>query len=304
VNSASFFIALLPTEGLTTCTYRVGEQGRRSNFSRQTGPPAGTALAATLLFAVAVRLATGCSQRVEKSPSKSLTAPPQRSAEVSVEASSEDREELFRVEQAPIWGEKAPKNATVVYIDRGSISVGRHQIESSGADWLNRLRPLVKAPCTLLLSSGPEIYLVEAGPLLRALQSIGCEVWLKHPEAPVAFKDLLRDESEFDRWLAEPKPGKIRVIQRADGFELQTSVGKMAGPDAHGPTVPTRSGQLDIGRLRTGLSRLKDRFSGAPDACLVPSFGTELWSIAKALSGYYRGSEKPLFDQLCLVYPG
>jgi hypothetical protein len=299
VNSASFFIALPPTEGLTTCTYRVGEQGRRSNFSRQTG------LVATLLgIAAAVRLATGCSQRVEESPSQSLTAPQQRSAGVLADASSEDREDLFRVEEAPIWGGEVPKNATVVYIDRDAVSVGHRKIQSSGADWLNRLRPLLNAPCTLLLSSPPEIYLVDAGPVFRALQSIGCEVWLKHPEAPVAFKVLLRDESEFDRWLAEPQPGKIRVIQRADGFELQTSAGKMAGPDANGPTVPTRSGQLDIGRLRRSLFRLKERLSRPSDACLVPSFGTELWSIAKALSGYYRGPGKPLFDQLCLVYPG
>jgi hypothetical protein len=48
---------------------------------------------------------------------------------------------------------------------------------------------------------------------------------------------------------------------------------------------------------------LKERFGDVPDACLVPSFGTELAQIGQALSGFYSGTAKPIFDQLCLVYP-
>src|SRR5262249_32276438 len=76
-----------------------------------------------------------------------------------------------------------------------------------------------------------------------------------------------------------------------------------AGRDPNGPTVPSPGGKLDIARLRRALALLKGRFPDAQDSCLVPSYGTQLPSIARALSGYYRGNGKRIFDGLCLVYP-
>src|SRR5262249_40131559 len=148
-----------------------------------------------------------------------------------------------------------------------------------------------------------ERYLAEEAELFALLAALDREVWLRHPEAKVAFKIALFDNGRFERWLNEPKPGKVRVIQRADGFELQTNIGKMPAADPNGPTVPSPGGKLDIARLRRALALLKGRFPDAQDSCLVPSYGTQLPSIARALSGYYRGNGKRIFDGLCLVYP-
>jgi len=79
-------------------------------------------------------------------------------------------------------------------------------------------------------------------------------------------------------------------------------VGKLPGPDPNGPTVPVRGGRLDIATARQGLSRLQQRFH-AEDACLVPSFGTELRAVATALTAFWVGPKEPLFTELCLVYP-
>ncbi|MGA9525748.1 MAG: hypothetical protein WBV82_30095 [Myxococcaceae bacterium] len=32
-----------------------------------------------------------------------------------------------------------------------------------------------------------------------------------------------------------------------DGYDLQTAVGKLTGPDPNGPTVPLRGGKWDVG---------------------------------------------------------
>jgi hypothetical protein len=57
-----------------------------------------------------------------------------------------------------------------------------------------------------------------------------------------------------------------------------------------------------VGTTREGLQRLQLRFH-APDACLVPSFGTELRAAATVLSAFWSGQNEPLFQQVCLVYP-
>jgi hypothetical protein len=154
-----------------------------------------------------------------------------------------------------------------------------------------------------LLVPDQDSYLAQAAPLLAALDDARRAVWLLHPSGTVAFKLLLRDEKAFDAWLDEPKPGKIRVIQRQDGLELVTGVGKLPGPDPNGPTVPVRGGRLDVATARLGLQRLRQRFPGATDACLVPSFGTELRAVGVALSAFWSGPAQPLFDPVCLVYP-
>ncbi len=209
----------------------------------------------------------------------------------------------FRVEDAPIWGEKLPDGAKWLRPERGALQMLGKRVDAETPEGAREIRAVLAASKVLLLQADGEDFLAEVSPLLALIDDAGCELWIKHPSAPVAFKVVLRSEQAFQRWLDEPRPGKIRVIQRADGFELQTNIGKMAGPDPNGPTVPVRGGKLDIARLRRGLARLKERFGNARDSCLVPSFGTELTQIAKALAGFYSGPGAPFFDELCLVYP-
>jgi hypothetical protein len=123
-----------------------------------------------------------------------------------------------------------------------------------------------------------------------------------HPGGTVSFPVELRDEAAFDAWLDEPKAGKLRVIQRQDGLELVSGIGKLPGPDPNGPTVPVRGGRLDVATTREGLQRLQHRFH-APDACLVPSFGTELRAVGTLLTAFWSGPKEALFERVCLVYP-
>ena len=157
-----------------------------------------------------------------------------------------------------------------------------------------------KAP--VLLVPDETTYVAELAPLLAALQDAHVTTWILHPGGAVAFPVTLRDEREFDVWLDEPRAGKLRVIQRQDGLELVTGIGKIPGPDPNGPTVPIRGGRLDVGTTREGLQRLQLRFH-APDACLVPSFGTELRAVATVLSAFWGGPNEPLFETVSLVYP-
>jgi hypothetical protein len=57
-----------------------------------------------------------------------------------------------------------------------------------------------------------------------------------------------------------------------------------------------------VGTARTGLQQLQARFK-VGDACLVPSFGTELRAVATVLSAFWVGPKEPLFEKVCLVYP-
>jgi hypothetical protein len=154
----------------------------------------------------------------------------------------------------------------------------------------------------VLLVPDEDTYLAQVAPLLSRLDDAGAEVWLLHPGGEVAFRLVLRDEAAFGAWLDEAKPGRIRIIQRADGLELQTSIGKLPGKDPGGPTIPLRGGALDIALLREALQKLKGRF-GTEELCVVPSFGTELAKTAHVLSGDYSAMGEPIFRELCLVYP-
>ena len=251
-------------------------------------------------------LGVGCQQKSSQSPrSSTASALPVLQTQRGASGTTEDaREALFQIERAAPWGDGLPNSLQPIYVEAASISVGKQMLDRGDSNWSRQVSDLLReSPCAVVLSSDPERYLADLAPLLDLLATAGCEVWIRHPDTPVGFKVSLKDNAQFERWLAEPVPGKIRVVQRADGFELQTNIGKMAGSDSNGPTVPTRGGQLDIARLRRALELLKERFSKAPDSCLVPSYGTELASIARALSGYYRGEGKRIFDELCLVYP-
>jgi len=250
-------------------------------------------------------LPLACSQKPQEPLQSLAPAPlPRLAPGTTVDAgSAEDPEAAFRVESVPVYGEKLPERAKSLSIEHGNLPVMGKPADPSTPDGAQQIRSVLAASKVLLLRTDGNDFLAEAAPLLALIDDAGSELWIKHPSAPVAFKVALRSEQAFERWLDEPKPGKIRVIQRADGFELQTNIGKMPGPDPNGPTVPVRGGQLDIARLRRGLSRLKERFGDARDSCLVPSFGTDLAQIGQALSGHYSGPGAPIFDQLCLVYP-
>lgn len=173
-----------------------------------------------------------------------------------------------------------------------------------------RLVPLVGEKSEVPPGTGPvvlvpdeETYLAQVAPLLARLADEKQEVWLKHPEAPIAFKLTLRDAPSFQAWLDEPVPGKLRVIHRADGFELQTNLGKLPGGDPNGPTVPVRGGKMDLTTLQRGFQRIQGKFKSAPDVCFVPSFGTELEKIARAMAANYLTPQSAYFPETCLVYP-
>jgi len=192
----------------------------------------------------------------------------------------------------PVWGDPIPADASAVALHGSSATLLNHGPLRS----VHGLRKV-------LLLADPDTFVAETSAVLAMLDSGGVETWLAHPNGSVAFKVSLKDEGAFQNWLDRPIPGRIRVIQRADGLELQTGLGKLAGPDPNGPTVPAREGQLDIRLMRQSLQSLRTRFPTATDACLVPSFGTELAQVTRALSGFYEAPKKRIFEDLCLVYP-
>lgn len=158
-------------------------------------------------------------------------------------------------------------------------------------------------PAKVLLVPDADTFLVQVAPLLAALDDAGAEVWLKHPDAELAYRVRLRDEPTFGAWLDEASPGKVRVIHRTDGFELQTNMGKLPGFDPNGPSVPLRGGHYDLTLLQQGLERVKGRFKDAKDVCFLPSFGMEMANVARALATNWLSNEELVFSQTCLVYP-
>jgi hypothetical protein len=173
-----------------------------------------------------------------------------------------------------------------------------------------RLVPLAGEKTTVPAGTGPivlvpddETYLAQLSTILAAAADAKEEVWLKHPETNIAFKVKLRDAAEFQAWIDEPVPGKVRVIQRGDGFELTTNLGKLPGGDPNGPTVPLRGGKLDLTTLQKGFQKVQAKFKSAPDVCFVPSFGTELEKVARSMAVNYVSPESAYFPETCLVYP-
>ncbi len=155
----------------------------------------------------------------------------------------------------------------------------------------------------VLLLPVDDTYLAQASALLAKLDDAGADVWLKHPDANIAFGLQLRDESSFQNWLDEPVAGKLRVIHRTDGFELQTGLGKLPGPDVRGPTVPVRGGKMDLTTLQRGMKQISNRFRGAPDLCFVPSFGMSLNDTARAMAANFVDETTAYFPTTCMVYP-
>ena len=203
---------------------------------------------------------------------------------------------------APVFGAPLPDDVLRLELAGEQVQGGTESFAPARAADAARLAERVRGRDVLLVSDA-DTFLAQVSEALAVLQAHAVSVWLQHPDAPVAYRLVLRDEAGFRAWLAEVAPGKLRIIQRADGFELTTSVGKLPGPDRNGPSVPVRGGRQDIAALRRELARLKGRFTTSDDLCLVPSFGTELWQVARALGGTYTAPERALFDTLCLVYP-
>ena len=137
------------------------------------------------------------------------------------------------------------------------------------------------------------------------------EVWVAEVDGDVVGVMAVDEQWLDDLYVTPDHAGQgvgsalldLAKALRPDGFELSTSVGKLPGPDANGPSVPVRGGRQDIATLRLGLSRLKGRFKTSEDLCLVPSFGTEVAQAARALSGVYTAPGEPLFETLCFIYP-
>jgi hypothetical protein len=245
------------------------------------------------LLSLAVALA-GCTEK--KAPPPRATPKPLAPLEpvrpdAGAAAEVED-DPLYKVVPLAPVGPRAPAGATVLRLDGERALVDGAPVADVAA---------LKGP-VLLVAVG-DTYLVQAAATLAALDDAGLETWLAHPDVELAFPVKLRDEPAFQRWLDEPVEGKLRVIHRADGFELQTNMGKLHGGDPNGPTVPVRGGQMDLTTLRKGFQTLQARFTRAPDYCLMPSFGMELAQTARAMAANYLSDDDAFFDGTCLVYP-
>jgi hypothetical protein len=253
--------------------------------------------ALTLIF---VTMLAGCEERKPAEPLPALAPAPL--PRVVAEEGEAGAEAPFQVAPAEVYGEPVPEQALRVELVGETARLGGERLVASRPEDQARLRERMKGQVVLLVSDA-DTFLAQTSELLATVRGSAREVWLLHPDAPVAYPLVLRDEQGFQAWLAEVAPGKLRIIQRQDGFELTTSVGKLPGPDANGPSIPVRGGKQDIATLRQGLGKLKGRFTTSEDLCLVPSFGMELAQAARALSGVYVAPGESLFETLCFVYP-
>jgi hypothetical protein len=254
------------------------------------------------LLLAALVLGAGCKEEKPAEPLTSLAPPPLAPLAADPLDAGAGEDPLFRVAPAPVYGEAVPAQALRLELAGESVRLGTESFSPLRPAELARLAERIQGQAVLVIPDA-DTFFAQTSELLEALRDGASEVWLKHPDAAVAYRLVLRDEDGFRAWLAEVAPGKLRIIQRSDGFELSTSVGKLPGGDPNGPSVPVRGGKQDIATLRKGLERLKGRFKTAEDICLVPSFGTEVAHAARALSGVYTAPGEPLFDTLCLIYP-
>ncbi len=240
-------------------------------------------------------------------PSAPLPAPkpleplrPERAA--GADAGPDDREALFEVAPFTPHGKAAPANARTFTLMGDAVQSGDGGLALlDEASAKAAVASLGGAPA--LLVAGDGTYLAQVIPLLVALDDAHAEVWLKHPDAPWAYQLTLKDEAGYQAWLDDPGPGKVRVIERADGYELTTALGKLLGPDPNGPTVPVRGGKLDLATLQKGLDRVKERFKAAGELYLVPSYGTDLTALARTAAANWLSDDQVVFAQTCWVYP-
>lgn len=262
----------------------AGKGDMTSGEVRVRGP--GRAQSRAGWYLAAALLLSGCRDEAPAAPLKSLApAPLPRTGDVGGEAGD-------AIAIAPM-GEPVPAGVRRIVLEDGRF----------GSEAPERAAEGVQRGEVVLLVPDTSTYLVQVAPLLARLDDAGAEVWLAQPGGRFAHRLTLRDEPAFQTWLDQPIPGRLRVIHRADGFELSTSIGKLPGPDSNGPSVPLRGGVQDLGRLRAGLEALRLRFKSPEEICWLPSFGMELAGVAEALSATHAADGAPLFTQRCLVYP-
>jgi hypothetical protein len=250
----------------------------------------------------------------DQPPQKPMPAPnplealvPERPANAATvdagpNATEAEREALFDVAPFTVHGKTAPANARTVELAGDSMKFGDGGltiIDDASAQKL--VQSLGGAPVLLIAPEGT--YLAQVTPLLAALDDGKAEVWLKHPDTSFSYKLVLRDEPAFQAWLDDPEPGKVRIIQRADGYELTTGLGKLHGLDPNGPTVPVRGGKLDLATLQKGLDRVKERFKMAPELYFVPSYGTDLTQLARTVAANWLSDDQVVFSEQDWVYP-
>jgi hypothetical protein len=230
-----------------------------------------------------------CTSQKKEPPPRAVPQPLEPLARVEVDAGEEDP--IQRVVPFTPVGPPVPAGATVLTLDGEAAKLGDAPFD------------VAKVSGPVLLVPTAETYLVQAAPVLAALDDAKATVLLKHPDAELAFELTLRDEPDFQAWIDEPVPGKLRIVHRADGFEMQTNLGKLPGADRNGPTVPVRGGQMDLTTLAKGFKQIRQRFLSAPDVCFVPSFGMELSQVARAMAANFTSAEQAWFPETCLVYP-
>ncbi|MBX7117325.1 MAG: hypothetical protein K1X64_23625 [Myxococcaceae bacterium] len=219
-----------------------------------------------------------------------------------LDASVDEREQLHVIVPLKVQGEKIPAQGEKLTLDDGKCTVGGESFTLDAAADVAKLKNKLKPGVQLLTAHG-DTYMAQVAPLLALLEEVGAEVWFLHPDEAVAYPVKLRDEKQFGEWIDEPVPGKLRVVQRSDGFELTTNMGKLPGLDPNGPTVPPRGGQMDLSTLQNGFVKIKGRFKDAPDVCFLPSYGTPLNDTIRAFSANFEKGDEAIFKQLCLVFP-
>jgi hypothetical protein len=242
----------------------------------------------------------GC-QQTKAPPLKTLAPAPFQPLQASAPADA-GREAAYRVEPAAVWGPALPAGAVRLPLQGPTVHLPDGRFDLDTAEGRAHVLAAVGQRPALLVPD-TTTYLAQVAALLAALDDGAVPTWLVHPNGQVAFPLTLRDAPAFDAWLHLPAPGALRIIQRQDGLELVSNVGKLPGGDANGPTVPRRGGQLDVALAREGLQRMKSRFPEAEGLCVVPSFGTELRQTAALLTAAWAAPDQPLFGSLCLVYP-
>ena len=210
----------------------------------------------------------------------------------------DDGDALYTVKPFTFVSEPVPAGALPVAIAGSTIRLAGQPLTADA------LKAKLGDSTVVLLSFDEETYLAQAAPVLALLDDARAKVWLQSPDAPaLAWPVKLRDEPAFAAWLDESVPGKLRIVQRADGFELQTNLGKLPGGDPKGPTVPVRGGKLDLVTLQTGLDQINRRFHESPDVCFLPSYATSMHDAIRAVATNWLSSQKVIFGEASLVYP-
>jgi hypothetical protein len=210
----------------------------------------------------------------------------------NADGSVDEREAIFRVVPLDVVGPAAPDKAMRLELDGETVKQNGVPFDVKS----------VKQNDEVILVPVGETYLVQIAATLAALDDVGADVFLQHPEQSIAWPIDLRDEAVFQSWIDDPEPGKVRVIQRADGFELQTNMGKLPGRDPNGPTVPVRGGHMDLKTLQRGLEKVAVFFK-TKEVCFVPSFGMELAHVSRAFASNWKSADLAWFPTQCLVYP-